>query len=66
MSFIAERISYRRGRVNSSFGGLLYATTGEVIGRTCLRDLYLSGFYGCGEGNEERSGGTSAALSTSM
>ena len=48
MSFIAERISYRRGRVNLSFGGLLYATTGEIIGSASLRGLYLSGFYGCG------------------
>jgi hypothetical protein len=66
MSFIAERISYRRGRVNLSFGGLLYATTGEIIGSASLCGLYLSGFYDCGEGNEERSGGAPAALSTSM
>ncbi len=44
--------------VNLSLGGLLYATTGEVIGSASLRDLYLSGFYSRGEGNEERSGGT--------
>lgn len=58
MSFIAERISYHCGRVNLSLGGLLYATTGEVIGSTSLRVLCLSGFYGRGEGYEERSGGT--------
>lgn len=62
MSFIAERISYRRGRVNLSFGGLLYATTGEIIGSASLRGLYLSGFYGRGEGNEERNGGTCSVV----
>ena len=44
--------------VNLSLGGLLYATTGEVIGSTSLRVLCLSGFYDRGEGYEERSGGT--------
>ena len=44
--------------VNLSLGGLLYATTGEVIGRACLCGLYLGSFYSGGKGNEERSGGT--------
>lgn len=44
--------------VNLSLGGLLYATTGEVIGSTSLHVLCLSGFYARGEGYEERSGGT--------
>lgn len=48
--------------VNLSLGGLLYATTGEVIGSASLRGLYLSGFYGRGEGNEERSGGTCSVV----
>lgn len=48
--------------VNLSLGGLLYATTGEVIGSTSLRVLCLSGFYGRGEGYEERSGGTCSVV----
>ena len=44
--------------VNLSLGGLLYATTGEVIGSTSLCGLCRSGFYSGGKGNEERSGGT--------
>jgi hypothetical protein len=48
--------------VNLSLGGLLYATTGEVIGSASLRGLYLSGFYGCGKGNEERSDGTCSVV----
>lgn len=48
--------------VNLSLGGLLYATTGEVIGSTSLRVLCLSGFYGRGEGNEERSGCTCSVV----
>lgn len=62
MSFIAERISYRRGRVNLSFGGLLYATTGEIIGSTSLCGLYLGGIYSGGKGNEERSDGTCSVV----
>lgn len=48
--------------VNLSLGGLLYATTGEVIGSASLRVLCLSGFYGRGEGYEERSGGTCSVV----
>lgn len=48
--------------VNLSFGGLLNATIGEIIGSTGLRGLYLSGFYGCGEGNEERNCGTCSVV----
>lgn len=48
--------------VNFSLGGLLYAATGEVIGSASLRGLCLSGFYGRGEGNEERSGGTCSVV----
>ena len=61
MSFIAERI-LTVADVNLSLGGLLYATTGEVIGSTSLRVLYLGSFYSSGECNEERSGGTCSVV----
>ncbi len=62
MSFIAERKFLTVADINLSFGGLLYATTGEVIGSASLRGLYLSGFYGRGESNEERSGCTCSVV----
>lgn len=61
MSFIAERISYRRGRKLVPWRSVV-ATTGEVIGSTSLCGLYLGGIYSGGKGNEERSDGTCSVV----